>query len=193
MAPQPESYRGRVNCFGPRACYEESKRLAETLVWEHLRRGVDARVARIFNTFGPRLDPADGRVVPSFIVRALRGLPLPVHGDGLQTRTLLYVDDLVDGLLRLASDAAAAGTLVNLGGETELRVLELGRLICRLAGVACRLEHRPAAPDDPRRRRPDLERARALLRWSPRTPVDEGLLRTIAWFRSTTDLPHQAP
>jgi nucleoside-diphosphate-sugar epimerase len=192
VVPQPESYRGNVNCYGPRACYDESKRFAETLCWEFARRGVDVRVARIFNTFGPRMDAADGRVVPNFIRCALAGLPLPVHGDGRQTRSLLYVDDLIEGLWRLATAEGARGLLVNLGGEVELTVLEIAERIRRLTGAGVPVRHEPAAPDDPRRRRADVALARRVLGWSPSVSVDEGLRRTIAWFRSQQGAPAAA-
>lgn len=183
VSPQPEEYRGNVNCYGPRACYDESKRFAETLVWEYVRLGVDARVARIFNTYGPRMDPGDGRVVPTFILSAICGEPLPIHGDGKQTRSLLYVDDLIEGLWRLSADGARAGSVVNIGGREEVSMYELARLVCDLAGVQEQFTWLAPVPDDPRKRWPDVQRARALLGWRQSVPMREGLLRTIAWFR----------
>lgn len=183
VVPQPESYWGNVNPYGPRACYDESKRFAETLCWEFARRGVDVRIARIFNTFGPRMAPDDGRLVPNLIKCVLTGQPFRVYGDGRQTRSLLYVSDLIDGLWRLAGSDGPSGLLVNLGGGRELTVLEIAATIGRLAGTQLVTRHEAALPDDPRRRRADVALAREALGWAPSVAVEEGLKRTIEWFR----------
>jgi UDP-glucuronate decarboxylase len=180
--PQVESYRGHVNPIGPRACYDEGKRCAETLAFAyHLERGVTIRVARIFNSYGPRLRPGDGRVVSNFIVQALRGQPLTVYGDGQQTRSFCFVDDTVEGLWRLM-DADVEGPL-NIGNPIERSVLELAEHVLRLTGSKSRLERRPLPADDPHRRCPDISRARHHLGWEPRVSLDEGLARTIDYFR----------
>jgi len=193
--PQTEGYRGWVNPIGPRACYDEGKRAAETLCFDFIRtRGVDARVVRIFNTYGPRMRPDDGRVVSNFIRQALAGEPLTIFGDGAQTRSFCYVDDLVDGLTRLMETGAppsehdpdavpsSAGP-VNLGNPEERTVRDLADLVLELTGASVGLMSEPLPVDDPARRRPDISRARELLGWSPTTPIREGLTRTIAWFR----------
>jgi UDP-glucuronate decarboxylase len=181
--PQAEDYAGSVNPTGPRACYDEGKRCAETFATEYARqRGLRVRIARIFNTYGPRMRPDDGRVVSNFIVQALTGQPLTVYGDGSHTRSLCYVDDLVDGLLALAaSDAGEAP--VNLGNPVEVTMLELAERVIRATGSRSRIVFEPLPVDDPRRRRPDITRARSTLNWSPRVGLDEGLERTIDWFR----------
>jgi UDP-glucuronate decarboxylase len=182
--PQPESYRGFVNCVGPRACYDEGKRVAETLCSEYrARRSVDARIARIFNTYGPRMDPADGRVVSNFIVQALRGEPLTVYGDGQQTRSFCYVDDLVDGLMRLMMHEDEAGP-VNLGNDGEFTMIELAELVLKHTGSASRIVHQPLPADDPTRRRPDLTLARTRLGYEPRVPLADGVVKTIESFRA---------
>jgi UDP-glucuronate decarboxylase len=183
--PQPEGYRGRVNPVGPRACYDEGKRCAETLFFDyHRQHGVRIKVARIFNTYGPRMHPGDGRVVSNFIVQALRGEPITVHGDGGQTRSFCYVDDLVEGLARLmATDGAVTGP-VNLGNPAEFTVLGLAERVLRLTGSRSRLTFAPLPADDPARRRPDISRAKELLGgWEPKVPLEEGLGRTVAYFR----------
>jgi UDP-glucuronate decarboxylase len=182
--PQPESYRGFVNCVGPRACYDEGKRVAETLCAEYRQRhGVDARIARIFNTYGPRMDPGDGRVVSNFIVQALKGEPLTVYGDGTQTRSFCYVDDLVEGLVRLMTHATEAGP-VNLGNDGEFTMIELAEVVLELTGSRSELVYRDLPADDPVRRRPDLSLARAKLGYEPRVPLREGIARTIEHFRT---------
>ncbi len=182
--PQPESYRGFVNCVGPRACYDEGKRVAETLCAEfRQRRGVDARIARIFNTYGPRMDPADGRVVSNFIVQALKGEPLTVYGDGTQTRSFCYVDDLVDGLLRLMTHPDEQGP-VNLGNDGEFTMLELAELVLAHTESGSRLVHEPLPADDPVRRRPDLTLARELLGYAPRVELGDGIAKTVEYFRT---------
>ncbi|MFC7265336.1 UDP-glucuronic acid decarboxylase family protein [Streptomyces lutosisoli] len=179
--PQPESYWGNVNPVGPRSCYDESKRYAEALTAAYRRsRGTDAGIVRIFNTFGPRMRPGDGRVVPTLIRQALEGSPMTVTGDGSQSRSLCYIDDLVDGVLRMLK--ASIGGPVNLGNPHEVTMLELAQWIRRLTGSRSEIVLVPLPTDDPQRRRPDIALAAAELGWQPRTPVEDGLLRTIAWF-----------
>lgn len=183
--PQPETYWGNVNSTGERACYDEGKRFGEALVTTRARLGpLDARIARIFNTYGPRLAADDGRAVPNFIAQALAGEPLTVYGDGSQTRSFTYVDDLVEGIVRLAA-CSARGAIVNLGNPEETTIAAAAAIVAELAGVALRVEHRPLPPDDPSRRKPDITRARELLGWEPRTSLRDGLTRTLAWWRST--------
>ena len=184
--PQPESYWGNVNPIGPRSCYDEGKRCAETLFFDyHRQHQVDIKVARIFNTYGPRMHPNDGRVVSNFIVQALTGRDITLYGDGSQTRSFCYVDDLVDGLMRLM--AANEPGPINLGTPVEFSMLELARLVLELTGSASRLVYLPLPIDDPRQRRPDISQARALLNWQPATRLQEGLARTIAYFRGTAN------
>lgn len=182
VSPQPESYWGNVNPVGARSCYDEAKRFAEALCtsWRTAR-GVDVGIIRIFNTYGPRLDPADGRAVSSFVHAALRGEPLVVNGDGTQTRSLCFVDDLVAGILAFA-DSRETGP-VNLGSDAELTVLALAREVLRLTGSASSIRHVDALPDDPQQRRPDLALAAARLGWRPTTDLATGLARTISWMR----------
>ncbi len=185
--PQPEDYRGFVNPIGLRACYDEGKRAGETLCADYRRtRGVDARIARIFNTYGPRMHPDDGRVVSNFIVQALRGQPLTIYGDGQQTRSFCYVDDLVRGLLLLMEHEQEAGP-VNLGNDGEFTMLELAELVLERTGGASALVHQPLPADDPTRRRPDLTRARSVLGYEPRVPLATGLTHTIEFFRGALD------
>jgi UDP-glucuronate decarboxylase len=181
--PQREDYRGLVNINGPRACYDEGKRCAETLFYDYQRQhGLGIRVARIFNTYGPRMHPKDGRVVSNFIVQALRNEPITLYGDGSQTRSFCYVDDLVDGLIRLMNvDGDVIGP-VNLGNPHEISVRELAETIIELTGSRSALDFRPLPADDPRQRCPDIGRASELLRWKPRVELREGLSRTIAYF-----------
>ncbi len=183
--PQVESYRGAVSTTGPRACYDEGKRCAETLCFDAQRKwGARIRVARIFNTYGPRMDTGDGRVVSNLIVQALRGEPMTIHGDGRQTRSFCYVDDMIEALLRLMNAADDACGPMNLGNPAEVTVRELALRIRELTGTASKLVYRPMPVDDPTRRCPDISRARSRLGWEPRVPLDEGLRRTIAWFES---------
>jgi dTDP-glucose 4,6-dehydratase len=185
--PQPESYWGNVNPVGPRGCYDEAKRFGEAMVMAHRRsRGTDAGIIRIFNTFGPRMRPGDGRVIPNLIRQALAGEPMTVTGDGTQTRSLCYVDDLIDGVLRMLG-ASCPGP-VNLGNPHELSVLEMAEWIRRLTDSRSEIVHLPLPQDDPKRRRPDITRAKAELGWEPLTPVEQGLLRTIEWFRRRPEL-----
>ncbi len=180
---QHEGYRGNVNTVGPRACYDEGKRAAETLFWEYgAHQGVETRIARIFNTYGPRMHPEDGRVVSNFVVQALRGEPLTLYGDGSQTRSFCYVDDLVEGLIRLmASDEKMP---VNLGNPSEFTMLELVESVLATIGTQGVITFHPLPQDDPRQRCPDITRARELLDWKPRIPLAEGLRPTIEWFTS---------
>lgn len=187
MHPQPESYRGNVDPTGPRACYDEGKRTAETLVTAfHDQYGVDARIARLFNTYGPLMAPDDGRVVSNFIVQALQGHPLTVYGHGGQTRSFAYVDDTVAGLLALM-DAEIGPQPVNLGNPTESTITQLGQLVHQLVGDTGWI-HKPALIDDPARRCPDISRAIAALGWRPTTALEDGLRRTIAYFRTRLPL-----
>lgn len=183
--PQPETYFGNVNPLGPRSVYDEGKRLGETLVIEfHRRYGLDARIARLFNTYGPRNQPEDGRMVPAFISAALAGNPMQIHGDGLQTRSLCYVDDTVEGLMKLLFTPGLAGEVVNIGNPEEKSVLGWAETISYLAGPAIpRITWLPARVEDPERRRPDITKARTLLGWEPTTSAEEGLTKTIEWFR----------
>jgi dTDP-glucose 4,6-dehydratase len=180
--PQPEAYFGNVNPIGQRSCYDEAKRAGEAFTMAyHRRHGVDTRIVRIFNTYGPRMRRDDGRVIPNFMTQALRGDALTVYGDGSQTRSLCFVDDLVEGILNVleAGDALP----YNVGGQDEVTMLELARLVAEVAGVPSSVEHRPLPEDDPRQRRPDTARARAL-GWQPLTPLRDGLRRTFDYFRS---------
>jgi UDP-glucuronate decarboxylase len=185
--PQPESYRGNVNPIGPRACYDEGKRCAETLCFDHYREAaVDIRVARIFNTYGPRMAVDDGRVVSNFIVQALRGEPITVYGSGLQTRSFCYVDDLVDGLCRLM-DGSEIGP-VNLGNPGEFTIRELAEKVIALTGSKSQLIEKPLPVDDPKQRRPDITKATKLLGFSPKVPLADGLVPTIEHFRTVLGL-----
>ncbi len=181
--PQPESYWGHVNPIGMRSCYDEGKRCAEAMCYAYAReRGVEIRVARLFNSYGPRLRPGDGRVVSNFIVQALAGEPLTVYGDGLQTRSFCYVDDTVRGLMALMD--CGSHQPVNLGNPGEFTMLELAQRVLQLTGSRSRLEHHPLPADDPTRRRPDIRVAGELLGWAPQVELDAGLLRTIDYFRA---------
>lgn len=181
--PQPESYWGNVNPVGPRAVYDEGKRYAEALVTAyHTHFGLPVRIVRIFNTYGPYMDPEDGRVVTNFITQALKGEPLTVYGDGSQTRSFCYVDDLVEGIVRLM-EVDYAGP-VNLGNPEEYTVLELARLVKEITHSPSEIVFKPLPQDDPKQRRPDISLARRLLGWEPRVPVREGLERTVAHFAS---------
>ena len=186
--PQAESYWGNVNPIGPRSVYDESKRAAEAYVMAFRRhRGVDTRIVRIFNTYGPRMRRDDGRAVPQFITQALTGAPLTVYGDGSQTRSLCYVDDLIDGMLRLMD--ASVHEPVNIGNPNEVSMLELANIIRRLCESDSPIEMRPLPQDDPQRRRPDISRARDMLGWEPRMALEDGLQRTIAWWREQLASP----
>ncbi|MFD1611606.1 bifunctional glycosyltransferase/UDP-glucuronate decarboxylase [Sphingomonas tabacisoli] len=183
MHPQREDYRGFVNCTGPRACYDEGKRAAEAIAFDFARmRRAEVRVARIFNTYGPHMHPDDGRVVSNLICQALSGLPVTIYGDGSQTRSFCYVSDMVDGLIRLMESDISGLEPINLGNPEERTVRELLDAILTILDRPVAIEHRPLPTDDPRRRRPDIGRAQALLGWQPRTPLVEGLNLTCAWF-----------
>ena len=185
--PQPESYWGNVNPIGPRGVYDEAKRFAEAITMAYRRvHGLETRIVRIFNTYGPRMRLNDGRVVPNFIGQALRGEPLTVYGDGSQTRSFCYVDDLVEGIVRLLhSDEAEP---VNLGNPSEVSILEFAQIINRMTGNTAGIVRRPLPQDDPKVRRPDISKARRVLGWEPRVSLEEGLARTIAYFRDRTGL-----
>ena len=181
--PQPETYWGNVNPIGPRGCYDEAKRCAEAFAMAyHKAHGVDTRIVRIFNTHGPRMQVLDGRAVPNFMAQAIRGEPLTVYGDGSQTRSLCYVSDLVRGVL--AALERADELPVNLGNPQEVTVLELAQTIVRLAGSKSTIEYRELPVDDPKQRRPDITRAKSLLGWEPKVALEDGLGRTLEYFRS---------
>jgi UDP-glucuronate decarboxylase len=192
--PQPEDYRGAVNPVGPRACYDEGKRAAETLFMDyHRMNGINVRVVRIFNTYGPRMHPFDGRVVSNFIRQALRGEELTIFGDGSQTRSFCYRDDLVEGVIRMMNGPDDFVGPVNLGNQDEFTILELAQLVLDLSGSRSQIVHRPLPADDPVRRQPDISLARKKLGWEPHTPLREGLEATIAWFRSIRWEDFRAP
>jgi UDP-glucuronate decarboxylase len=189
--PQVETYRGNVNPLGPRACYDEGKRVAETLMMDYHRQdGVDIRIARIFNTYGPRMDEADGRVVSNFIVQTLRGEPLTVYGSGQQTRCFCYVDDLVDGLIRLMN-AEGIHEPINLGNPNEFTIRGLAEVITELCGTPSSVRYCPLPQDDPVHRRPDITRAKDVLNWIPKVELREGLERTIADFERRLTAPEK--
>jgi UDP-glucuronate decarboxylase len=182
--PQTEGYWGNVNTIGLRACYDEGKRCAETLFFDYYRQNkVNIRVVRIFNTYGPRMHPNDGRVISNFIMQALRNEPLTIFGDGLQTRSFCYVDDMVEGLVRMMNGSDEFVGPVNLGNPGEYSMLELAESIVRLTGSRSRLEFKPSPMDDPRRRRPDIRLAKEKLGWEPQVKLQEGLQKSIAYFR----------
>ncbi len=186
--PQTESYRGNVNPIGLRACYDEGKRCAETLCFDyHRENGVDIRVVRIFNTYGPRMDPSDGRVVSNFIVQALRGDPITIYGDGSQTRSFCYVDDLIEGIVRMMDQDELMGP-VNLGNSVEFTMCELGERVIQLTGSSSKVVYEPLPEDDPRQRRPDISLAGESLKWIPKVELDSGLRKTIAYFEEDISL-----
>ncbi|MGK5039090.1 UDP-glucuronic acid decarboxylase family protein [Janthinobacterium sp. GB1R12] len=181
--PQREDYWGHVNPIGPRACYDEGKRCAETLFFDyHRQSAVDIRVVRIFNTYGPRMHPNDGRVVSNFIVQALRGEPITLYGDGQQTRSFCYVDDLIEGMVRMMNQTQEIGPM-NLGNPAEFTIRELAELVLRLTESKSELVFRPLPADDPVRRQPDIAKARAALEWEPTVSLHDGLKETIAYFK----------
>lgn len=181
--PQPESYWGNVNPIGSRSCYDEGKRCAETLFFDyHRENGVDIRVVRIFNTYGPRMNPDDGRVVSNFIVQALRGEDITVYGDGSQTRSFCYVDDLIEGFLRLMEQSDTAGP-VNIGNPGEFTMLELAELVLKKVGGKSKVVHKDLPSDDPKQRQPDVALARRFLKWEPTVSLEQGIERTIHYFR----------
>lgn len=184
LHPQTEDYWGNVNPLGPRACYDEGKRCAETLFFDYRRQhGLAIKVARIFNTYGPRMLLGDGRVVSAFIVQALRGEALQLHGDGGQTRSFCYVDDLIDGLVRLMNTGEEVTGPINLGNEQEISMRELAETVVRLTGSRSKIVHSPKRDDDPRHRRPSLRLAQETLHWAPSTPLEAGLAKTIDYFK----------
>jgi UDP-glucuronate decarboxylase len=181
--PQPEAYWGNVNPIGARSCYDEGKRCAETLFFDyHRQHGVRIKVARIFNTYGPRMHPNDGRVVSNFIVQALKGEAITLYGEGLQTRSFCYVDDLVEGVLRLMGAADEVTGPINLGNPGEFTIRQLAEKVIEMTGSKSKIEHRPLPSDDPHRRQPDIAKAKALLAWSPSIALEQGLAKTIAYF-----------
>jgi UDP-glucuronate decarboxylase len=183
--PQPESYWGNVNPIGIRSCYDEGKRVAETLFMDYHRQNqVDIRIVRIFNTYGPRMHPNDGRVVSNFIVQALKGDDITIYGDGLQTRSFCYVDDLIEGFVRLMNQNAVTGP-INIGNPGEFTMLQLAELTLKLTGSKSKIVHRPLPGDDPKQRRPDITLAQKHLdNWAPTVALEEGLSRTIAYFKT---------
>ena len=181
--PQPETYHGNVNCIGPRSCYDEGKRCAETLFFDYFRQHkLKIKVARIFNTYGPRMHLNDGRVVSNFIVQALRGTPLTIFGDGTQTRSFCYVDDLIDGLVGLMDTDDHVTGPINLGKPGEFTILELAEKVIELSNSKSELVFKTLPDDDPRQRRPDITQARKILEWDPKIELEEGLKRTVAYF-----------
>jgi UDP-glucuronate decarboxylase len=182
--PQTEDYWGRVNCIGVRSCYDEGKRCAETLFFDYQRQhDLDIKVIRIFNTYGPRMHPNDGRVVSNFIVQALHGADVTIYGDGSQTRSFCYVDDLIDGMLKMMDSEKGFYGPVNLGNPGEFTMLELAERVLRLTGSRSRIVHRPLPEDDPKQRKPDMTLARSKLDWRPRVSLDDGLKETVAYFK----------
>lgn len=183
--PQNEEYWGNVNPNGARSCYDESKRMGETICGVHTRDfGLDVRIARIFNTYGPRMDPKDGRLLPNLFTQALKNEPLTVYGDGTQTRSFCYVDDLVAGLLLLGSVGKASGQTINLGNPTEKTVLEMVDIIRKLTNNTKKPKHSPLPEDDPKQRRPDISKAKRLLGWEPHINLDDGLSRALEYFKT---------
>ena len=181
--PQTENYWGNVNPVGPRSCYDEGKRCAETLFFDYRRQhGIPMKVCRIFNTYGPRMHPNDGRVVSSFIVQALTGRDITVFGEGTQTRSFCYVDDLIAGFLKLMATPADVVGPVNLGNPNEFTIIELANKVVSLTGSSSKIVHRDLPHDDPKQRQPDIKKARELLNWTPEVPLEEGLKRTIVYF-----------
>jgi UDP-glucuronate decarboxylase len=186
--PQTEEYWGNVNPIGPRSCYDEGKRCAETLFFDYNRQHrVPIKVARIFNTYGPRMHPADGRVVSNFIMQALRGEPITVYGDGTQTRSFCYVDDLIDGLVKLMASSEDVIGPINLGNPVDFTMAELARQVIAQTGSKSALSYLDLPPDDPRQRKPDVRKARTLLGWEPRTQLEDGLRSTITYFRGALE------
>ncbi len=183
--PQPETYWGHVNSFGPRACYDESKRLGEALVYEHIHKfNVDARVIRIFNTYGPRLNENDGRVVSNLITQCLKEKTLTVYGDGTQTRSFCFVSDLVAGIWAAISEKNTRGQVFNLGNPHETTIQDFAQIVIDLCGTSkTRMVYKPLPTDDPIRRKPDISKAQKYLGWEPRIPLKEGLRQTIEWYR----------
>lgn len=187
ISPQPETYWGNVNPLGPRGCYDESKRFSEALTMAFIRyHGLDGRIIRIFNTYGPRMRPDDGRVVPNFTIQALKGEPMTVYGDGSQTRSFCYVSDLVRGIY-LMMNKDVKGEVINLGNPTEMTVLEFAKKIRAMIGSSSEIVFTPLPENDPLQRRPDIGKAKKLLGWEPEISLDEGLRNTITWFSNSLD------
>ena len=181
--PQREDYWGHVNPIGPRSCYDESKRCAETLFFDYRRQhGLSIKVARIFNTYGPRMHPNDGRVVSNFIVQALRNRPITIFGEGRQTRSFCYVDDLIEAFVRLMGTPESFVGPINLGNSSEFTIRELAELVIELTNSSSKFVYEPLPPDDPQQRKPDISLAKAELNWTPVTPLRDGLVRTIGYF-----------
>ena len=181
--PQPEEYRGNVNPIGPRACYDEGKRCAETLFFDyHRQHGTKIKVARIFNTYGPRMHPNDGRVVSNFVVQALKGQDITIYGEGTQTRSFCYVDDLIEGFVRLMDSPDKVTGPINLGNPHEFTIRQLAERVIALTGAKSKLVQRPLPADDPMQRKPDIAKAKNLLGWEPKIQLDEGLKKTISYF-----------
>ena len=193
LHPQPESYWGNVNPIGPRSCYDEGKRCAETLFFDyHREHGVEIKVARIFNTYGPRMHPGDGRVVSNIIMQALREEPITIYGDGRQTRSFCYVDDMIDALLLLMDSSPSVAGPMNLGNPQECTIADLAALVVELTGSASTIVHGPRPQDDPMQRMPDIALAERTLGWSPQIDLDEGLFRTITYFRRLAEAGSEA-
>jgi len=189
MHPQVEEYWGNVNCIGTRACYDEGKRCAETLFFDYFRQHrLRIKVARIFNTYGPRMHPNDGRVVSNFIVQALRGEPLTIYGDGSQTRSFCYVDDLVEGMLRMMESPAEFVGPVNLGNPVEFTMLQLAEMVIRLTGSSSRIDFHPLPQDDPRQRQPEISLAKTTLGWAPEVSLEQGLVKVVEYFLNARDV-----
>lgn len=183
--PQPEGYWGRVNPIGIRSCYDEGKRCAETLFFDYFRQHqTDIKVVRIFNTYGPRMHPNDGRVVSNFIVQALQGKDITIYGDGSQTRSFCYVDDLIDAMVRMMATEAGFTGPVNIGNPGEFTMLELAQLVLKLSGSQSKIIHQPLPSDDPKQRQPNIDLAKAKLGWEPKVSLEDGLKETIAYFRA---------
>jgi UDP-glucuronate decarboxylase len=188
--PQVESYRGNVDSTGPRACYDEAKRFGETLTLEMSRRhGLSCAIVRIFNTYGPRMGLADGRAIPAFFEAGLHGRPLPIQGDGSQTRSFCYVSDLIDGILTVALDSSSTGEVFNLGNPYEVSILEVARMVADVVGAEPAFEYLPAAAQDPVRRRPNITKIDSRYGWQPRVSLEEGLARTADYFRAVISHP----
>ena len=192
--PQRETYRGNVSCIGPRACYDEGKRAAETLFFDyHRSNGVNIRVMRIFNTYGPRMHPFDGRLVSNFIRQALTGDTISMFGDGTQTRSFCFVDDLIDGMMKLMNGPDDFIGPVNIGNPDEFTIMQLAELVCEVSGSKCKFVHKPLPADDPLQRKPDITLARQKLGWEPRIKLKDGLRKTVDYFRSIDFSQFRAP
>ncbi|HUU40451.1 MAG TPA: UDP-glucuronic acid decarboxylase family protein [Desulfatiglandales bacterium] len=194
LHPQPETYRGNVNCIGPRSCYDEGKRCAETLFFDYRRQhGMEIKIARIFNTYGPRMHMNDGRVVSNFIIQALRGKPITIYGDGSQSRSFCYVDDLIKGLINLMNTPYEITGPINLGNPHEITILEMAEKVIEFTNSTSEIHFEALPEDDPRRRQPDIKLAEKILDWRPKVPLEEGLKKTVEYFegllRSSSDQP----